>query len=294
MTGAVIEKDYYVTQAIYALSNVQKEYFRLVFSGGTCLAKAHKIVDRMSEDIDFKIQIKNNVNFSRSRLIKELKEFHEHIKSSLVVPDLTIVEETVRNEGKYECLILEYPHMYPINTSLRPNLLLEFSVSDVRLIVEDLSVKTIIENANEMSLFPSQQTCCISIEETAIEKWVGLTRRVVAIERNHLPCDETLVRHIYDLNSIDQANKINDNFFTLAKTIITNDAKQFKNQHPEYSINPRSEIRKSLALLKNKPTWKGYYQKFLSDMVYDSSTAAEYEKAITTIEEISAKVVDSL
>src|SRR5579862_307722 len=88
LTGAVIEKDYYVTQVIHALSDIQNEYFRLVFSGGTCLAKAHRIVDRMSEDIDFKIQIKNNEIFSRSRLIKELKEFRAQIKSSLGVPGL--------------------------------------------------------------------------------------------------------------------------------------------------------------------------------------------------------------
>jgi predicted nucleotidyltransferase component of viral defense system len=55
LSEAVIEKDYYVTQAIHALSGIENEYFRLVFSGGTCLAKAHKIVKRMSEDVDFKI-----------------------------------------------------------------------------------------------------------------------------------------------------------------------------------------------------------------------------------------------
>lgn len=56
---AVIEKDYYVTQVIEALSTIENEYFRLIFCGGTCLAKAHKIVKRMSEDIDFKVQLKN-------------------------------------------------------------------------------------------------------------------------------------------------------------------------------------------------------------------------------------------
>lgn len=50
---AVIEKDYYVTQVIHALSNIENDHFRLVFCGGTCLAKAHKLVQRMSEDIDF-------------------------------------------------------------------------------------------------------------------------------------------------------------------------------------------------------------------------------------------------
>src|ERR1700758_4884165 len=79
----VIEKDYYVTQLIHALSGTEDEYFRLVFAGGTCLAKAHKIVKRMSEDVDFKIQFKNKDVFpSKNRLIKELKNFRFQVKSS--------------------------------------------------------------------------------------------------------------------------------------------------------------------------------------------------------------------
>src|SRR5215204_6588681 len=82
LTEPVIEKDYFVTQIIHALSGLENEYFRLVFAGGTCLAKAHKIVKRMSEDVDFKIQIKNgNENLSKSRLLKELKEFRSHLQS---------------------------------------------------------------------------------------------------------------------------------------------------------------------------------------------------------------------
>ena len=59
LNDAVIEKDYYVTQVIHAVSDVENEYFRLVFCGGTCLAKAHRIVNRMSEDVDFKINYIN-------------------------------------------------------------------------------------------------------------------------------------------------------------------------------------------------------------------------------------------
>ena len=43
LNEAVIEKDYYVTQVIHALSTIESEYFQLIFCGGTCLAKAHKI-----------------------------------------------------------------------------------------------------------------------------------------------------------------------------------------------------------------------------------------------------------
>lgn len=71
---SIIEKDYYVTQLIQTLSSVENEYFRLVFCGGTCLAKAHRIVQRMSEDVDFKIQRKSTTDdFNKSYMLKELK-----------------------------------------------------------------------------------------------------------------------------------------------------------------------------------------------------------------------------
>lgn len=59
---SIIEKDYYVTHAIYSLFYIENEYFRLIIVGGTCLAKVHRIVERMSKDIDIKIQMKNTNN----------------------------------------------------------------------------------------------------------------------------------------------------------------------------------------------------------------------------------------
>ena len=53
-----VEKDYYVTQAISVITKIENESFELVFQGGTCLAKAHRIIKRMSEDCDFRIHLK--------------------------------------------------------------------------------------------------------------------------------------------------------------------------------------------------------------------------------------------
>ena len=55
----VIEKDLYVTQAISVVSNISDEFYDLVFQGGTSLAKAHRIIERMSEDCDFRIRFKD-------------------------------------------------------------------------------------------------------------------------------------------------------------------------------------------------------------------------------------------
>lgn len=296
LEDSVIEKDYYVTQMIHTLSDVENEYFRLIFSGGTCLAKAHKVVQRMSEDVDFKIQAKNTTTtLSKSRFLKELKQFRLQIMSKLTLPGFTIVDRDARNEGRYSWVKLDYPSPFPPSTRLRPDILLEFTLADIRLSTETFPVKTLIEDTLEtIAIFEPPITTCISVGETAIEKWVGLTRRVIAIERQRDPDDETLIRHVYDLSIIKQAGRINNKFFNLAKEIVYNDAKQFKNQHPEYSVDPCAEILQSLELLKTKSLWKTRYEGFIEVMVYDGTSDLEYDNAIQLLEKISSRVIDTL
>ena len=52
---ALVEKDWYVVKALAAISQTETAPFRLVFGGGTALSRAHRLIRRMSEDIDLKI-----------------------------------------------------------------------------------------------------------------------------------------------------------------------------------------------------------------------------------------------
>ena len=52
---AIVEKDVYAVQLLSLLSHLRSETFELVFAGGTSLAKAHRNIFRMSEDIDIKL-----------------------------------------------------------------------------------------------------------------------------------------------------------------------------------------------------------------------------------------------
>ncbi len=198
LENSVVEKDYYITRLIHVFSGMENEYFRLIFAGGTCLAKAHKIVKRMSEDVDFKIHAKYvTANLSKTRFLKELKQFRAEIMSKLVLTEFVINEAVVRNEGKYLRVELGYPSSFSFIEALRPHILLEFALSDVRLATADLSVATLIDETLDIpALVAPSSICCISINETAIEKFVALTRRVVAIEREYHYDDPTLIRHV--------------------------------------------------------------------------------------------------
>src|ERR1700691_3481781 len=59
---ALVEKDFHVVKALAAIAAVEiKElHLRLVFGGGTALSRAHRLIQRMSEDIDLRIVVEGN------------------------------------------------------------------------------------------------------------------------------------------------------------------------------------------------------------------------------------------
>lgn len=293
---SVIEKDYYVTQILNVLANIKNEHSDLIFAGGTCLAKAHRIVKRMSEDIDFKFQKKTNyTELSKNQYLKTIKVFRDEIVSILEKTEFNIKEAVVRNEGKYLRIHLEYPPAFDPTFTLRSHLLLEFTASEIRLPTQELPITTLIQDTlGQNAGLEFNSLMCVSIEETAAEKWVGLTRRIAASDRGYYPEDITLVRHIYDLSAIVTANKLGDAFFNITKEIVDNDAKQFKTQHPEYLSDPIKEIQRTLSVLKTDAGWQARYQDFVDTMVYDKITPHSYANAVAMLEKVSSEVMGSL
>ena len=52
---ALVQKDWHVVRAMRAIAATDATPFRLIFAGGTCLARAHRLVARLFEAVDFKI-----------------------------------------------------------------------------------------------------------------------------------------------------------------------------------------------------------------------------------------------
>lgn len=55
ITAGLLEKDEHLTDALRALFALRLDGMSLVFCGGTSLSKAHRLIERMSEDADLKI-----------------------------------------------------------------------------------------------------------------------------------------------------------------------------------------------------------------------------------------------
>lgn len=292
---AVVEKDVYVTYAIQQLAPIETEHFRLVFAGGTCLAKAHRVVQRSSEDVDFKVICKSRQNLSTSALRKHLRELRNSVVDAIKQAGFELPEAQIRarNNGKYTYFNLEYPTQFERNAGLRPHILMELNLSELRTQTVDLPVRTLIDEAvdRDQQKTSAISVKCISILEAAAEKWVALTRRIGAVERGHDRPDPSLIRHLYDLNAIAETNKFDSSFAELVNAIILQDKEQFKNQFIEYQEDPVLETQRSLSALLTESKYEMNYNDFVQTMVF-SGQGPEYNKAILAITKLSNLVFD--
>jgi hypothetical protein len=80
---APIEKDWHILRAMGAIASIDAEPFKFVFAGGTSLARAHKIVRRMSEDVDFKITPLAADSISLNQRRKQLGSLRDRVTASL-------------------------------------------------------------------------------------------------------------------------------------------------------------------------------------------------------------------
>ncbi len=83
LSAAILEKDIHVTDALSAMMQIKDPEINLIFCGGTSLSKAFGVIERMSEDIDIKIDIKPLAHMTISGRKTYLSNYKEKIKSTL-------------------------------------------------------------------------------------------------------------------------------------------------------------------------------------------------------------------
>jgi len=297
LTRFVIEKDLYVTQAISIVSNISHEFYDLVFQGGTSLAKAHRIIERMSEDCDFRIRFKDpEGKLSKEFKRKALRNFRHELVDVLKKNGFTIDDDAVRvrNEGQFMGIRANYPSIYRIPESIKPFLALEFFLAEVKVKPEIKSVTTLVQQLlGDKVEHPEFPVNSVAIIETAAEKWVGLTRRVATSTHRKHYRDANLVRHLYDLYKINELGYFSDEFNSLVSRIVLDDRKRYKTHNDDYYRDPISEIKRAVDELHQSTEWHDNWNKFVETMVfakekpgYDDVLSNLHEKTETALREL--------
>lgn len=202
----IVEKDFYMT---IILNNIESHLSsKLIFKGGSLLNKIYFDYQRLSEDLDFTLLIKNELN-SRSKRSKAIAPIRENMRSFLSYLDLTSNNpegEGFNNSTQYIFNILFSSFISGKNENLK----LEISLRQFPI---DKPVYNVIKHfykdpyTNE-DLIPENKILSLSLIEAVAEKLkAAITRKDLAI------------RDYYDLWYIAESNFdfYNKKFLTILK-----------------------------------------------------------------------------
>jgi hypothetical protein len=125
---------------------------------------------------------------------------------------------------------------------------------------------------------------CVSIVETAADKFVGLTRRAGAELAGLDEPDPTLVRHLHDLHALREHYDAGD-VIALASEVMLGDVEAYGNQFPAYRENPLRETLRAVEGLAADPDYARRYAEFQRLMVYGAKV--EYAACIGTLRDLA-------
>jgi predicted nucleotidyltransferase component of viral defense system len=136
-----VEKDWYVVQVIGIIAGIQHDDFGVIFSGGTALSKAHRLLRRFSEDVDFRVLEQKGPSTRNSR-----SAFRRKVVNALRHGGVTIEDQQVkaRDENRFFSIDIYYESYFPPTDALRPHILIELTVKDIQLPPHYLSVSSFV------------------------------------------------------------------------------------------------------------------------------------------------------
>ena len=282
LAEAVIEKDLLITEVLRSVVAVDSDGIQLVFCGGTCLSKAHGLIERMSEDIDFKLVLPQGLSRSaRSRL---LSQFKKRLAAALMEAGFAVPANEIiaRDENSYVSLNLHYKSRFAPVASLRSEIKLELNARPPVLPTAPLPIASMLDVLSQAPR-TDLHVECIGVEETLAEKVLSFLRRTAEARagRNRADYDDRLVRHLYDVRAIARGREglvlAHEHFAAL----VAGDATQFRNQYPEFEEDPVGQMRVVLNALQHEAdAFERDYLRFVDELVFGEPVTFAEARAV--------------
>ncbi|AMA10664.1 nucleotidyl transferase AbiEii/AbiGii toxin family protein [Picosynechococcus sp. PCC 73109] len=264
-----IEKDWYAMRIIGILSEIQDPIFQLVFSGGTSLSKGFGLIQRFSEDLDFKVQIIGDRPSSKNQEQKRRKAFRETVLDVLDKDqtDWQVDRDALLkgNGSSFFKVPIRYQPQFEVSQALRPYVQLEVTFESPCL--DPLSkplqsfVGQALQQEPEAIAFP-----CVDPVETAADKLSALVWRIRTRDRSSDNDDPTLVRHLHDLGALMPVVKDSGDFPRLVRDCLVKDQNR---GHQENAItDPKSAITFLVGTFEKDSLYQQEYERFVEGMSY--------------------------
>lgn len=186
--ASLIEKDYYLSLILSRLSELSDN---LIFKGGTCLNKIYFSYYRLSEDLDFSMQLPGATvtRGTRRKCIRAVKDKIAQFARGLGMK-IDESEEPGRNESKQYVWYFTYPSLLrPVEGRIKFEVGLRFN--PILKTVKKRAHHDFLHPFTGDPLFDAGQVTCLSLQELIAEKMRAAANR-----------KEIAPRDFYDLDFI--------------------------------------------------------------------------------------------
>lgn len=277
-----IEKDWYACQVLKAISSIENENFTIIFSGGTSLSKAHGLIQRFSEDLDFRCLYTNTMSGNQQK--KARSKLREQIVESVQqLDELEINTEQMQVASNYIKFPLLYKSLFDQHQALRPHLEIEFSFTQPQLEPTTESITSFVSSFSGEE--GDANIPCLSPTEIAADKLSALCWRVIKRDRNSEGDDPTLVRHIHDLSALNGIISGDiEQFYSLFKASHDIDQSSTARQTGMQALEA---VGNMIEELKSDSLYQKEYEQFVASMSYASDDEQiDFSQAIEKLSEL--------
>lgn len=292
ISAAFIEKDWFVTQVIQLISAISYEDYTIVFTGGTALSKAYSLINRFSEDVDFRISAPNLELVSKTQQSKLLSGFKKYVIQQLQTQfEIDESQITARNANRFFSVELNYPTCFRRADALRPHILVELTVSELNLPALQKPVSSMI---NQVAKKPSEITemFCINPVESAADKLSAITWRIAERVRGSENDSPDIVRHLHDLAILKDLALENSQFSNLVSKALERD-----NNRSELlqGFSVEEKFAQLLNTINSDSAYPNEYKRFVNAMSYaEPDKIPTFQNAIQGINILINKVISDL
>lgn len=183
---ALLEKDYYITLILSGINALSE---RLIFKGGTCLNKTYYSYYRLSEDIDFSLELPGDTvtRSIRRNTIKPIKDKIQPFTKSygLSVQDIETAGHRESTQYtyyvNYDSAIVDKQQSIKIEIGLRFNPLLPTAKRNVQ--------HRFLHPFTNEPLFDGGSVKCLALKELVAEKMRAAATRVIIAPRDFYDLD---------------------------------------------------------------------------------------------------------
>lgn len=208
---AVIEKDYYVTEALRAINLAAGP--RVIFKGGTSLSKGWNLIDRFSEDIDlFLDPTAYEPELSKRGIDRELKKLRDYVAALPALGFDPGSSQTIGGFGRNDSFTYQAKFGGP--GEVAPRVLLEAGTASGREPVADVELSSLLAD------FLREQGFSLGAEDeqpftmrllhfrrTFVEKLFAIHSKVTGSLSSGEPLG-SYARHYYDLAQLSQRPEV--------------------------------------------------------------------------------------